>query len=137
MNYDNPRVEHAAAAIGLPSGRVISQSKRAYRERFPFNVVIYNATIADDEGIGAWLGDLDLTIDETKLQALAVKLGSGLHVLHEGDTVAPAIAESHRRSDISLSAIHLTAAGETVLGRNLDRWLTRNEHGALVRRPPQ
>ncbi|HJP89051.1 MAG TPA: hypothetical protein VJ850_08460 [Candidatus Limnocylindrales bacterium] len=136
MNSDNPTVEAAAAEVGLPNGRMISQSKSQYHERFPSHVAVFNATIADDEGFGAWWGDLDLTLDEPKLAAFAERIGADLHVLWEGDTAWFRGAEPPR-SNIGLAVVHLTPAGKTILGEERGRALTRDAQGRLVRRVPK
>jgi hypothetical protein len=133
MIYDNPKVERAAEQVGLPNGRIISQSKSAYHERNPDHLAVFNATIADDEGLGAWWGDLDLPVDEPKLPDLARLVGERLHVLWEGDT-AWFRGTKPAKSNVRLAVIHLTTSGETLLGEERGRSLVRNSAGALVRR---
>ena len=134
MNYDNPRVERAAAQVGLPNGRMISESKSAYRERHPHHVTVFNATIADSQGRGAWWGDLDLTLDEPKLEALARLVRRGLNVFYEGDT-AWFRRTDPPRSDLALAVLHLTPTGLTRLGDERGRGITRDARGRLVLRP--
>jgi hypothetical protein len=67
-----------------PAGRMITLSKSRYRERFPDHVVIFNANICV-RGSKIWHGDLDLTVDESKVVDLADRLGKTVFVLYEGD----------------------------------------------------
>lgn len=83
---NNPDFTRLAEQVGLPHGRLVSMSKSASREEHSRHVVVYDAQIASAAGLGLWWGDLDLTVDEPKLQDLARTVGAELHVLHEGDT---------------------------------------------------
>lgn len=65
-----------------PTARMISNSKSEYVHFNPGHVVIFNADIiANNERV--WYGDIDLTLDEEKLVALAQQLGTSLSVYHE------------------------------------------------------
>ncbi len=65
-------------------GRMLSGSKTVYRNRYPDNVVIFNANICTKAG-KIWFGDTDVTLDEPKLKALAAALGEKIYVLREMD----------------------------------------------------
>ncbi|HWH24329.1 MAG TPA: hypothetical protein VNW68_05480 [Candidatus Limnocylindria bacterium] len=78
-----PPVEKIAAALGLPNGRLISWSKSWYRELFPDHLVLSNASITDASGRRLWWGDLDASVDEEKLVALARALERRLFVFYE------------------------------------------------------
>jgi hypothetical protein len=66
------------------SGRMISYSKSGYRGAYPERMPIFNANVCGEQG-KLWHGDLDLTLDETKLQSLAASLGEPVFVLYEQD----------------------------------------------------
>ena len=75
--------EVAAAVLG-PVGRLIAMSKFAYL-RHSGRVVVFNAGICLADGVEIWAGDLDLTIDETRIAELARRLGARVYVLIESD----------------------------------------------------
>jgi hypothetical protein len=96
MSHGSERATAAAAKVGLPDGRMISQSKSGYRRLYPDHVTVFNGTLADAEGAGLWWGDLDLTVDEPKLLALAAELGTTSHVIYESDAMFVGREEPHR-----------------------------------------
>jgi len=65
-------------------GRMICGSKVSYFNDFPDNVVVFNANVCTKAG-KIWYGDLDVTVDWAKLQALALALGEKVYVLREAD----------------------------------------------------
>jgi hypothetical protein len=65
-------------------GRMVSWSKSTYRTEHPTHEVIFNANIFSTSG-KIWYGDLDLTLDGEKIQAVADELGVCLFVLREMD----------------------------------------------------
>lgn len=65
-------------------GRIIAYSKSTYISKRPNNQVVFNANIATSEG-KIWWGDLDLTEDSEKLQAIADDLNTTLYILCEMD----------------------------------------------------
>lgn len=83
MDYGNERATEAAAAIGLNNARLITASKSSYHRSYHAHLVAFNSTISDDDGHGLWWGDLDVTLDEQSLIALARALSQTLHVLYE------------------------------------------------------
>jgi len=70
---------------GLMTGRMISGSKSGYRDRYPDNLVIFNANIATKKRGKVWYGDLDVTLDYEKLEAVAEILKEDLYILYEMD----------------------------------------------------
>jgi hypothetical protein len=70
---------------GLMMGRMISGSKSGYRERYPDNLVVFNANIATKSRGKIWYGDLDVTLDYEKLASVAEALKEDLFVLYEMD----------------------------------------------------
>jgi len=135
MNYGNKAFEDAVAELGLPNGRLISWSKSGYRHLYPDHAVVFNGSLADADGHGFWWGDIDLTIDEPKLVALAAKLKTTVHVLYESDA---RFAGSGERLDLSPAVVRVTAAGEVAIRERLGRpELIRNGDGQLIRRPPE
>jgi hypothetical protein len=132
MSHGSERARAAAANVGLPDGRMISASKSGYRRRYPDQETVFNGTLADAEGAGLWWGDLDLTVDEPKLVALAAELGTTIHVIYESDAMFISRDEPHR-SELSSALVRITPGGETIAGPH--RWrpkLSRNDAGQLV-----
>ena len=72
---------------GFPMGRMVSQSKSGYRERYPQHDVIFNANIIIEESnkVWKWFGDLDITIDRPLLEEIAKALDKDLYILKEMD----------------------------------------------------
>jgi hypothetical protein len=73
----------AESILGF-SGRLISWSKSGYRNKYPDNLVIFNANVATING-KIWWGDLDVTLDKDKLKQLAIALNETVYVLYEMD----------------------------------------------------
>jgi len=69
---------------GMIYGRMISSSKSLYRQENPGNEVYFNANLFTKRG-KQWYGDLDITKDSEKLQAVADFCGEELLVLREMD----------------------------------------------------
>ena len=73
-----------AGKHGLEFGRMIAYSKSTYIMNKKNHQAIFNANIITSEG-KIWWGDLDLTDDSDKLQAIADEIGKTLYILHEMD----------------------------------------------------
>ena len=116
--------EVAAAVLG-PVGRLIVMSKSAYLRRHPGRVVVFNAGICLADGVEIWAGDLDLTIDETRIAELARRLGARVYVLIESDR-AWLRGESQRSNAICVAE----ADGRIALGL---RWAVRGPAETLER----
>lgn len=131
MSVDQDQISAVTRRLGLHHGRMISGSKSQYRRAHPDNIVVFNAALADAEGNDLWRGDLDLTVDEPKLIALATELGATLHVLHEDDARLIGKAEPYRL-DLAPAVVRITPDGETMTGTH---WrvpkLERNAAGQL------
>ena len=69
----------------LPYGRIISPSKTAYCNKYPNNLVVFNANICLENGTKIWHGDLDISIDEKHLKELASGINQTIYVLREMD----------------------------------------------------
>jgi hypothetical protein len=83
---DELATRHAAAVtehLGVP-GRMVGLSKAGYRDANPRNLVVFNANVCFRGG-KVWWGDVDLTIDEPSLTALAAHTQETVYVLHESD----------------------------------------------------
>jgi hypothetical protein len=132
MRAGDERVKEATTKVGLHHGRMISGSKSRYRRDYPDHVVAFNAALADADGEELWWGDLDLTVDEPKLLALAAELETTIHVIYESD--ARYVGRKRpRRLDLTPAVVRLTSAGETLLGElRFGAPLTRNAAGHLV-----
>jgi hypothetical protein len=83
---DELATRHAAAItehLGVP-GRMVGLSKSGYTDANRRNLVVFNANICFRGG-KVWWGDVDLTIDEPSLTALAAHTQETVYVLHESD----------------------------------------------------
>ena len=69
------------ASNHLLLGRMISASKTAPKGQ----ICVFNANVFTGTGGKMWYGDLNLTKDAEKLQAIASALGEPLYVLRERD----------------------------------------------------
>jgi len=70
---------------GLISGRMLSSSKSAYREKYPENEVYFNANIFVLGEGKIWFGDIDITRDRQILEEISVSIGKRLFILKELD----------------------------------------------------
>jgi len=64
-------------------GRMISGSKSGYRSRYPKHDVLFNGNILIPSVGKVWWGDLDITIDNKKLQNVCDELGEEMIVVSE------------------------------------------------------
>jgi hypothetical protein len=124
----DPKVEKVAASVGLSNARLVSWSKSAYSRAFPNHFTLFNASIMDIDGRMLWWGDIDATIDEEKLAALARRLETRLFVFFEGDArLVPQLG-------IRNAALIVEPSGEVVL---TERWGISREGDRIVRPVPQ
>jgi hypothetical protein len=77
------KIETTTAILGIP-GRMISNSKSAYKEKYPHHLVIFNSNLCTSD-YKIWWGDLDLTKSQNELSSLAEALGEDIYVLYELD----------------------------------------------------
>jgi hypothetical protein len=131
MVYGNARASEVAQSLGLPSCRVIAISKSGYRRAWPQHPVVFNATIADETGVGVWWGDLDLTLDEPLLVQLAQELHRTLHVLREAD--ARLLGRRRWIFDLEPAVLIIDPSGEVSIPDRRARWMERDARGRLVR----
>ena len=66
-------------------GRMVGGSKSGYRHSHPDNVVVFNANIIIAKQDKVWYGDIDITLERDKLQAIADELHRDLYILREHD----------------------------------------------------
>lgn len=78
------KLHEALRNQGMICGRMISFSKSLYRQENPGNEVYFNANIFTKSG-KQWYGDLDITKDSEKLQAVADFCGEEILILRELD----------------------------------------------------
>ncbi len=71
-------------SLGFYGGRMIAASKSEYRKKHPDNLVVFNATIVTETGEAFVMMDLDLTLDDEKLQQARNQIGE-FCVLRESD----------------------------------------------------
>ena len=129
MSARHRSLDDLAGEIGLPSGRAITGSKTAYGRRHPTHLALYNATITDEGGEHLWSGDLDVTLDEPKLIALAEALGQVLRVMSESEVVKE-IGGRHNPNN----AVVTVAPGGDVDFSADPRWhLRRDRNGRIIR----
>lgn len=134
MDYGNEHAKAAAASVGLQNGRMISSSKSAYRRAHPDRLPVFNATITDSEGVCLWWGDLDLSVDEPKLVAMACELGTSLRVFHEG---ASNSVDAERESfDPEAASFVVDPGGGVEVPEREAGYITRDAAGRLVARRP-
>lgn len=113
--------------LGYP-GRMISYSKTDYVvRRFPDHVVCFNGNVCIGEG-KLWHGDLDLTLGEPHLAALAEQIGEIVYVVYEGD--GRFANESQPLLDRAVYSV--TPTGHT---KYQHTYIARNADGTLRSRP--
>ena len=133
MSETNPfrdfgyHIDPRAEALLGRADRLISHSKSGYTRRNPDHLVVYNANVCL-RARKLWHGDLDLTLEEPSLLALAAELCETVYVLTERDArVANGAGPPLERARYSV-----TADGHT---RFPYRWIERSPDGVLRRRP--
>jgi len=65
------------------TGKMLSGSKGQYRYDHPNHMVYFNANLVLSDGTKLWYGDLDITVQEIDIRALAAKLSKTIHILPE------------------------------------------------------
>ena len=65
-------------------GRMLSGSKSAYSNKYPDNVVAFNGNLVVN-GKKIWYGDIDVTLEKDKIDALGRDLKASVYVLREMD----------------------------------------------------
>lgn len=118
-----------------PEGRMISSSKSGYRERFPYNLVVFNANVIaltkpsltslklklKKEKI--WYGDIDISISRNSLKDLAVDEGREIVVLYEMD----ARFENEKDPLIDNFIYKVTPDGKEYLGERIKDYYRLDE----------
>lgn len=117
--------------LGGP-GRMICGSKGQYRSDNPQNVPIFNANIVSDSGEKLWHGDLDLTVDEDRIKAVARELGTQLYVLYEMD----ARFENEESPKLE-NAIYWTDGEVSNIGLNWGTSFYRNDKNDRIEQVPE
>jgi hypothetical protein len=69
----------------LPFGRLLGWSKSAYVQEHPSHKVVFNGNICIKSSGKIWYGDLDLTLDNEALEALARSISEPIYILYEHD----------------------------------------------------
>ena len=104
-------------ALGLP-GRLITMSKGRYRHSNPNHLVIYNALVWNDDCSSLWRGDIDITLEKTKLMSIANQAGT-FYITYEGKHLLKGKADRHN------TACTVTSNGIT-LNDTLDEYYDSN-----------
>jgi hypothetical protein len=120
--------EALCETLGYP-GRMISYSKSDYVvERHPDHVAVFNANVCIAEG-KLWHGDLDLTLDEPKLAALAEQISEIVYVLYERDG---RFGTNEDEPLLHRAVYSVTPTGHT---RYPHKYIARDADGTLRKRP--
>jgi len=85
-DFDHSKVKEYIKVFekrGLIISRMVSGSKTGYTNRYPDNLVIFNANVIIKSVGKIWHGDLDLTFDAPILKQIADELDETLYVLYE------------------------------------------------------
>lgn len=75
-------IKTAQSVLGH-AGRMMSGSKSGYANAHPANVPVFNGNLVTENLGKIWYGDIDLTLDGDKIQALSIALGEKVYVLRE------------------------------------------------------
>ena len=67
----------------MDENRMIAGSKSGYHQRHPKNDVLFNANIFTPTKGKIWYGDLDITLDNKKLQDICNEIGEEMIVVSE------------------------------------------------------
>ena len=70
---------------GFYTGRCQPHSKLEYLQKYPDNIVIFNANVVTKAYGKVWYGDLDITQDKDVLMKIAEQINEPLYILHESD----------------------------------------------------
>lgn len=65
-------------------GRLLG-SKSRYSQAHPDNLVLFNSNVCTKEDGKIWFGDLDVTLEKSKLKELSKRLEKKIYVLYEMD----------------------------------------------------
>jgi hypothetical protein len=118
-----------------PEGRMISSSKSGYRNRFPYNLVVFNANVVaitkckltslklKTKISKIWFGDIDITVSRNQLKDLAVEEGRDILVLYEMD----ARFENENSPIIDNFVYKVTPDGKEYLGESLKQFYVIDE----------
>jgi hypothetical protein len=118
--------DEIAERILGPVGRMIAASKTRYGKEHPDHVVVFNANLCVVPHGKIWHGDLDLTLDEELVSALAHAIDETVYVLYErgarfASEQAPVIGEY----------VMAVSPDGTVA---MNPWVGRDRQGRLARR---
>jgi hypothetical protein len=120
------KVQNTAIKILGHRGRMISGSKGQYSWDNPRNLVKFNANICTAKHGKIWHGDIDVTIEEPKLQKLAKALKEKVYVLSEMDARAFREEESEKESKPKLEkAVVVVDAQESWINESLKQYYVR------------
>jgi hypothetical protein len=78
------KTEQILEDYGFRIGCMISGSKSGYYDKYPDNVVYFNANIITEDG-KIWWGDIDVTKSEDVLKKVAKEANKDLFILSEMD----------------------------------------------------
>ena len=131
-NPDRHRVGYLLDLHLAPSGRMICGSKSAFRHAYPTRAPIFNGNIFVLEHgtpVKVWHGDLDLTVDESRLVRIAAVCQQTLLILWEKDG---RFAGRDREPRLHEVALRIEPDGSTMLDED-QFW--RAEDGTIRSQP--
>lgn len=117
-------------ALGYP-GRMISGSKQTPKSKHGEHLAVFNANLIIDGYGKQWFGDIDVTRDEHKLQAIAKAFGKQIYVLRERD----ARFENENNPLVENSVYVTDGESGIILNKDYDGKYERAEDGKLYRKP--
>jgi hypothetical protein len=118
--------DEIAERILGPAGRMIAASKTQYAKQHPDHVLVFNANLCTRTHGKTWHGDIDLTLDEELISALARAIGETVYVLYERD----ARFAGERAPEMGAYVIAVSPDGAVAM----NPWVGRDRQGRLVRR---
>lgn len=128
------RAKDTAERILGEEGRLIAGIRSRYTERRPTNLPVFSGSVITLIGKRfetVWTGDLDLTLWEQRLAALARQLDREICLLNEGDALHGDLSDPR-----SSAIVIVSANGQTKIGPNEKANIFRAQDGTLRRHIP-
>ena len=128
------RAKSAAQRILGEEGRLIAGFMSHYSEKRPTNIPVFNGSVVTLIGKRfekVWSGDLDLSLWEERLVALARLLDHEICLFYDGDAVYRRLADPR-----SSAIVIANARGETEIGPSEIAHIFRAQDGTLRRHIP-
>ena len=127
-------IEASVERILGHAGRMMSYSKSGYRERRPTNVCVFNSrlvTVLAGQSECVWWGDIDVTLWEERLVALARLIEKPLYLFYERDAADELLA------DLDRALLTVSPIGQVEHGEQRLHGIVRADDGTLrIELPP-